>query len=596
MTSFATPSKNVNHNADELSLNELISDIAAVEIELLPLLRKHPTATRVLVLGTTGSCKSTLVNALANKRLVATKDNYDQLIVNVTDGLKGSEIGHTLLSQTSMPSCWHDSTANVVYWDCPGFMDTRGPSQEVVNAFAMFCLLEKPCKVNILVAIQEGAFGIDRGIHVTRVLSAVADLFPDGAQLKECCSLVVTNKTSERDVYRLLEQLRDGIIEHRDMFDAYMVASVLPLLESMCADKESVFAFPAPTCEGVVVFQQKQKLAARLTMNPVADPTGGIAVCDEAKLHIYRMMEKFGNVRQYLAQLCTEYIPTQYRKCSDSRDSVLIWKGCVDSLLDKFAGISSVDPLAVLADAVTAVLPVEANGGTPALCEDLRTAVRYVEFVRPFGKQISAYDGKLMCQPLLESARCEIVNQLAHLDQLAANAMLAKDIQNEVERGELDRKEAAKRHADLASQIEKQEEEHLAQRRADVAKRESDLAALKEEISKEREQHKKDMERMERESRERQQSSPGIDLSSLAAMMGGMNMGGMGGMNMGGMGGMGGMDMGGGYGGGQQHSGHHRRHSSSRPSSNSAYRTQQVGGYTRKNGTVVAPYTRMVKK
>ena len=111
--------------------------------------------TRVLVLGVTGSGKSTLVHSLVGKKMMA-NDKYG---LDVIDGLlPGFSIGHGLDSSTTIPNSYYDPNTNLVYWDCPGFMDSRGQGQEIVNSFAIDQIFSEPSRVKILFVIQDSEF------------------------------------------------------------------------------------------------------------------------------------------------------------------------------------------------------------------------------------------------------------------------------------------------------------------------------------------------------------------------------------------------------------------------------------------------------
>lgn len=50
------------------------------------------------------------------------------------DGQQGAKIGSTLVSETTVPIPYLDDKNNI-YWDCPGFEDSKGPEQDIANGF-----------------------------------------------------------------------------------------------------------------------------------------------------------------------------------------------------------------------------------------------------------------------------------------------------------------------------------------------------------------------------------------------------------------------------------------------------------------------------
>eukprot|EP00957_Ditylum_brightwellii_P019200 1447762-Ditylum_brightwellii.AAC.1 len=101
----------------------------------------------VLLVGKTGTGKSTLIQGIAGRQLRETthscKSEYgdvDEKVVfeTVQDALPGFEIGHEKTSMTSHISCYDPTQegkkSNVVYVDCPGFEDTNGHEVDVATS------------------------------------------------------------------------------------------------------------------------------------------------------------------------------------------------------------------------------------------------------------------------------------------------------------------------------------------------------------------------------------------------------------------------------------------------------------------------------
>ena len=101
----------------------------------------------LILIGVTGAGKSTVVNYLAGKQLEAIEDKYedDEYYIEVSDAIKGIEIGKGKSSCTKMPARWI-SNKKVAYWDCPGFSDTEGPVQDITNAYYISKLFNKSMK------------------------------------------------------------------------------------------------------------------------------------------------------------------------------------------------------------------------------------------------------------------------------------------------------------------------------------------------------------------------------------------------------------------------------------------------------------------
>ena len=88
-----------------------------------------------ILLGHTKHGKSTLTNYLCGRKIVCTggssRRDFD---LKVSDG-SGLLIGNDRISLTAQPESITDLETLFFYWDSPGFYDTRGLRQEIMNGF-----------------------------------------------------------------------------------------------------------------------------------------------------------------------------------------------------------------------------------------------------------------------------------------------------------------------------------------------------------------------------------------------------------------------------------------------------------------------------
>ncbi len=93
----------------------------------------------IMVLGLTGTGKTTLINYLNDVPLVGMKkdSSWRVTLKNESHTLPcGFEIGHNTHSQTHLPSAYTPPGSDFTYLDNPGFKDTKGDTYGIANAFS----------------------------------------------------------------------------------------------------------------------------------------------------------------------------------------------------------------------------------------------------------------------------------------------------------------------------------------------------------------------------------------------------------------------------------------------------------------------------
>ena len=78
-------------------------------------------------------------------------EELHKVIVDIKDNSKkGPKIGTKSVSETTYPSRYNTDDYGVV-WDCPGYNDNRGLTQDIANSFYVKNLFEKAASVRVLV-------------------------------------------------------------------------------------------------------------------------------------------------------------------------------------------------------------------------------------------------------------------------------------------------------------------------------------------------------------------------------------------------------------------------------------------------------------
>jgi hypothetical protein len=302
-------------DSEQQSMDDLTSVIKNVEREIRDRIqeRKDFKTTRVLTLGITGSGKTTLIHALAGKKLIV-KEGHGRIQLEAPKGqqLDGLLIGHTALSATTSPTSWHDISSGLEYWDCPGFMDSRGWSQDVINSFAIDQLFEAPSFIKTLLVIQESEITDSRGRDAFSRFEKLSRILPVSEDLYKSVSLVVTKSRGEFSPHELLKGIE---------------GSESKLLKFFVDHPECVFSFPYPKKgfheNQYELFDDRENLIKKLKENPAINPKHSIDLDDSSILPLVNMWKGFGNLKEHVVQLC-DCFQGMYR--GSTLEDLILWE------------------------------------------------------------------------------------------------------------------------------------------------------------------------------------------------------------------------------------------------------------------------------
>jgi len=128
----------------------------------------------VLVIGNTGSGKSTLINALTGKKLESIFiEDSGEFQIRLAKGQQGAVIGDTAVSETTVPKSWFDNKTGVTYWDCPGFEDTKGSEQDIANGMFIEKVFQNSKEVKIILVMSEAQLNSDRSLDILNMAKKV---------------------------------------------------------------------------------------------------------------------------------------------------------------------------------------------------------------------------------------------------------------------------------------------------------------------------------------------------------------------------------------------------------------------------------------
>lgn len=294
----------------DIDINALARAMEQVGSTVQKVMSNVPSdATKVLFLGTTGIGKSTLINNLMGSKLkVIGKDGGLQL--EPVSPVNGFAIGHDCVSVTSIPNAVYDEQNRLVYCDCPGFGDTNGAYQEILNAFAIDQVLtfsegtESKVKILLMMSASPAVVQSGRAESTKKVFDKIVQIIPDAEKLKEAVVLVLrdSNKQFRDGFFNYLLGKREKSEENKasKKWENWLVS----YLKERSASK--VFNIP-PVLENQknkeIDIYEKERLIELLQQDPVINIPHNIILDTEECACILEMLHKLGKPGEAIAQL-----------------------------------------------------------------------------------------------------------------------------------------------------------------------------------------------------------------------------------------------------------------------------------------------------
>jgi len=223
---------------ERISLQELSKRVR--EVSLQTPIPENRSA--VLFVGQTLDGKSTLLAYLNNSEaLKAVEDENDdqgRLVFTSNDSENDHGIGQGVFSHTTMPTN-HD-----MYWDLPGIAkDTRGPDQDIVNAWSIRSLCMHIERIKIVFVVSEENLKYLRLIEIAK---AVTEVFPNIDQNLSSLCMVITKKQNT-SIDRFREILKRALAKEKQNLNLV----VYNLLEFF-SQEGPIVSFSRPTTEGML--------------------------------------------------------------------------------------------------------------------------------------------------------------------------------------------------------------------------------------------------------------------------------------------------------------------------------------------------------
>ncbi len=141
----------------------------------------------VVFLGNTGSGKSTLINYLSEKELRA--DDFNNIVLANLDDPSVMAIGEGGDSETFLPR--FIPVGDLLFYDMPGFKDTRGTANNLVNACFIKSIIENANSSKLVFVVGMDEITAGRGEGFKKLSNQAKQLVPN-KPIESFSGLVIT--------------------------------------------------------------------------------------------------------------------------------------------------------------------------------------------------------------------------------------------------------------------------------------------------------------------------------------------------------------------------------------------------------------------
>lgn len=277
-------------NSEKIDIRELSDEISSANESIKSDLETHPSNTRVIFFGLTGSGKTSLMKCLLNESVIA----------RLIDGmmtLEGEGIETNNVVGTEKPRLYFDKGNQLLYCDTPGSHDLRGIANEIMNSFVFDSIFSKidehDFSVKMLFVISEDEINAGRCQFVMENIQRIQQIFQNDENMKKCLGIVFSKVKPGVTKNDLLNRLKKRTSEN--------LRSLQIWWDFFQDNQKQVFLFPHPQPERVdqeyTDFEDKSDLINFLKEKLLINPEHHISL-NQISLNILENMEEIQKKNQ----------------------------------------------------------------------------------------------------------------------------------------------------------------------------------------------------------------------------------------------------------------------------------------------------------
>lgn len=246
-------------------------------------------ADSVIILGNTGSGKTTLFKYLSGIQMTAFKNTSGiakKLVIDVTNSHLDNQgkINHTSLSGTTVPNYY--LLRQTLLADCPGFSDNRGVGQDIANAYHIKRILKVSSLVKIMIVMELDMFE-GKALKFFDLLNLLSEMFEDVNQIQPGLMIVITKVGCDVTLIDIREHINSIRADHMSS----LPSKQKQWLDLLVNSSEKIAIFRQPSISGTINDVDRHCLLQKLTTLQAINPASiKISVSDRSKVYVARLM------------------------------------------------------------------------------------------------------------------------------------------------------------------------------------------------------------------------------------------------------------------------------------------------------------------
>lgn len=235
---------------DSNSITELEKMIKITEEKIKNQIQQYPGIPKIILLGNTGSGKSSLAYALTNNILKIENGPGKKVILQLQN------VQNDKIVNQREANIQYDEQLNLLFCDCPGFDDENEFDEDVIDSIAIDSIVQnytqQEDKLKILLVISSWEFESKRGKEIAKLLERIQQMFPNQEELQNGMAIIITKGDAGTAGIDYIDRLKERASEELKEVCNYFLNK-----------SDIIFTFPQASLDKIgetYEFEDKEKL------------------------------------------------------------------------------------------------------------------------------------------------------------------------------------------------------------------------------------------------------------------------------------------------------------------------------------------------